>query len=197
MPWVTHWSRFSICSSSRSVWLLLGSKRAWNTLLDKQNWLQYTVLTQCQNNDKIATLLSIDMADAFDIVSYQRLTHNLWKRNRTTTLIIYQNVTKQFIVKTKTLQESFLSLNFYLFYNADLFDICNQPGTNTNALRFIDNINVLAYKSLEKNCRTLETVHTKCKKCASQHGAVLPHTDTNLFTCLAVLKSLTYQPSSL
>lgn len=33
-----------------------------------------------QGNDKVASLLSIDMAGAFDTVSYERLIHNLHKR---------------------------------------------------------------------------------------------------------------------
>lgn len=62
------------------------------------------------------------------------------------------------------------SLNFY---NADFLDICDRPGTNTSALGFVDDVNVLAYgKSTEENYRTLETIHKKCEKWASRHGAV-------------------------
>ena len=51
--------------------------------------------------------------------------------------------------------------------------VCERPGSNTSALGFVDDINMLAYgKSTEENCKTLEVIHKKCEKWASRHGSV-------------------------
>ena len=86
-------------------------------------------------------------------------------------------MTKEFAVRTEISQSSLLSLILYLFYNADLLNICNWPRTNTSSLGFIDDVNILTYrKSIEKNCTMLEIIHKKCKKWADQHEAVFaPH----------------------
>ena len=141
-----------------------------------------------QGNDKIATLLSMDVAGAYDTVSHRRLIHNLRKRKipnritdwvdsflngRSTTLAIHSRVTGIFEVRTGIPQGSPISPILYLFYNADLLDICERPGTNTSALGFVDDINVLAYgKSTEENCKMLEEIHKKCEKWAIRHGSV-------------------------
>ena len=141
-----------------------------------------------QGNDKIATLLSMDVAGAYDTVSHRRLIHNLRKRKipkwitdwvdnflneRSTTLAIHSRVTGIFEVRTGIPQGSPISPILYLFYNADLLDICERPGTNTSALGFVDDINVLAYgKSTEENCKTLEEIHKKCEKWAIRYGSV-------------------------
>lgn len=92
-----------------------------------------------QGRDKVATLLSMDIAGAFDTVSHQRLTHNLRKRkipewianwvqsfldNRRTTLAIHPQMTDEFAVQTGIPQGSPISPILYLFYNADLLEIC-------------------------------------------------------------------------
>lgn len=68
-------------------------------------------------------------------------------------MAIHGKTTSQFAVQTKIPQGSPISPILYLFYNADLLEICNRPGTNTSALRFVDDANVLVYrKSTEENC---------------------------------------------
>ena len=141
-----------------------------------------------QGNDKVATLLSMDVAGAYDTVSHRRLIHNLRKRKipkwitdwvdsflneRSTTLAIHSRVIDIFEVRTGIPQGSPISPILYLFYNADLLDICERPGTNTSAIGFVDDINVLAYgKSTEENCKTLEGIHKKCERWAIRHGSV-------------------------
>ena len=110
-----------------------------------------------QGNDKVATLLSMDVAGAYDTVSHQRLIHNLRRRkipqwvtnwiecfskNRRT-LTINRRTTDEFDARTGIPQGSPISPILYLFYNADLLDICNRPGTKTSGLGFVDDINVL------------------------------------------------------
>ena len=141
-----------------------------------------------QGNDKVATLLSMDVAGAFDTVSHQRLIHNLRKRKipkwitdwtesflseRRTTLTIQRRTTDVFDVRTGIPQGSPISPILYLFYNADLLEICQRPGTNTSSLGFADDVNVLAYgKSTEENCRTLERIHKECERWSLRHGSV-------------------------
>ena len=130
----------------------------------------------------------MDEAGAYDTVSHRRLIHNLRKRKipkwitdwvdsflneRSTTLAIHSRVTDIFEVRTGIPQGSPISPILYLFYNADLLDICERPGTNTSAIGFVDDINVLAYgKSTEENCKTLEEIHKKCERWAIRHGSV-------------------------
>lgn len=66
----------------------------------------------------------------------------------------------------------FVSHTVY-FYNADLLEICDRPGTNTSAMGFMDDVNVLAYStSTEENCRTLERLHKECERWARKHSSV-------------------------
>ena len=133
-----------------------------------------------QGRDKMATLLSMDVAGAFDTVSHQRLIHNLKKRkipvwiinwvesfltDRKTTLAIYSQITNMFAVRTGIPQGSPVSPILYLFYNADLLDLCERPGTRASGIGFVDDVNILAYStSTEENCRTLERLHAGCER---------------------------------
>lgn len=102
-------------------------------------------------------------------------------KDRSTTLAIHQKTTEQFEVRTGIPQSSPLSPILYLFDHADLLEICDRPGTNTSALGFVDDFNVLAYgKSTEENCRALEAVHKKCERWASRHRAVFAPTKYEL-----------------
>ena len=69
----------------------------------------------------------------------------------------------------------------YLFYNADLLEICERPGTNTSAIGFVDDANILPYgKITEENCKTLESIHRQCEKWASRHGSLFAPTKYEL-----------------
>ena len=141
-----------------------------------------------QGTDKVATLLSMDVANAYPTVSHERLIHNLRKRkipawiakwvlsflqDRNTTMAINGRVTGALPIRTGIPQGSPISPILYLFYNADLLDICERPGIKANGLGFVDDVNILTYStSTEENCRTLEVMHKKCELWASRHGAV-------------------------
>lgn len=76
-------------------------------------------------------------------------------------------------MQTKTSQGSLILPILYLFYNADLLEICDRQGASTSALGFVNDANILAYgKSTKENCWTLEMIHKKYKKLATKHGVV-------------------------
>jgi hypothetical protein len=92
--------------------------------------------------------------------------------NRTTTLCMPGYNTDTFPTHTGIPQGSPLSPIHFLFYNANLVDICNPPTLPASGIWFVDDVNALAYgKSTEENCRTLQTVHDRCLVWARKHGA--------------------------
>ena len=139
-----------------------------------------------QNNDKVASLLSLDIAGAFDHVSHIRLIHNMRKRkipqritnwvkslleNRTTTVTVGNRRSTVIEISTGIPQGSPISPILFLFFNADLLDICSQSGYNTAAIGFVDDVNILAYgTNTESNCRTLSKLHNRCQEWARTHG---------------------------
>ena len=53
-----------------------------------------------------------------------------------------------------------VSFILYLFFNADLLDICEQQRRKTTSIEFVDDVNVLTYStSTEKNCKILKKLH--------------------------------------
>lgn len=140
-----------------------------------------------QGKNKVATLLSMDVAGAFDTVSRRRLLHNMRKRKipswitdlvasflekRRTTIAINGRYTPAFDVQSGIPQGSPISPILYLFYNADLLNIFEETSAKATGLGFVDDVNILAYGlSTEENCRTIETLHKKCERWAKKHGS--------------------------
>ncbi len=82
--------------------------------------------------------------------------------------------TNAFSTHTGIPQGSPLSPILFLFYNANLVDICNPPTLPASGIGFVDDVNALAFgKSTEKNCRTLQTVHERCLDWARKHEVSL------------------------
>jgi hypothetical protein len=65
-----------------------------------------------------------------------------------------------------------LSPILFLFYNANFTNICNPPTLPASGIGFVDIVNALQYsKSMEENCRTLQTVYDRCLDWAKKHVA--------------------------
>jgi hypothetical protein len=128
------------------------------------------------------------MTGAFDRVVPAGLLHNRRERkvsewivkwvssfisNRTMTLCLPGYNTNAFPTHKGIPQGSQLSLILFLFYNANLVDAYNPPNLPSSEISFVDNVNALAFgKTIENNCRTLQSIHERCLKWARRHGAL-------------------------
>jgi hypothetical protein len=131
--------------------------RSMDTALD---FLIQQIHATWQNKDGVATLLLLDMTGALDRVVPARLLHNMRERripewivkwvssfisNRTTTLCMPGYNTDAFPTHKGIPQGLPLSPIRFLFYNANLVDICNPPTLPASSNGFVDDVNALAY----------------------------------------------------
>jgi hypothetical protein len=76
-------------------------------------------------------------------------------------------------MQTSISQRFSLSLIFYLFYNTDLLKIINRLDIAAFDLRFVDDVNILAYeKSIENNWKSLKIIHRAYERWAVRHEIV-------------------------
>src|SRR6266487_655335 len=89
-------------------------------------------------------------------------------------ILVFDNQKSRILnIFVRILQNSFLSLILFLFYNAELLEICNSTKVEVNSLTFIDDVNMLVYKSItEENCKQLKAVHDKCLLWAKKYEAL-------------------------
>lgn len=135
----------------------------------------------------VASLLSLDVAGAFDNVSHERLLHNLrvkgvpnaivqWTasflRGRATSITLGYRTSEMEPAETGIPQGSPISPILFLFFNAPLIEECAQAGFPVQVGGFVDDIHLLAYsKSTERNCEVLGRAHKICLRWARTHGA--------------------------
>lgn len=136
-------------------------------------------------NKKIVTsLLSLNVARAFDHVSHPRLLHNLrskgipeymvkWTesflRARSTSITIGRKTSDILPVDAGIPQGSLISPVPFLFFNAPLREECANSGLRVQVGGFVDDVHLIAYGiSTEAKCRMLERAHRICLK---WHGA--------------------------
>ena len=128
-----------------------------------------------KTKNQVASVLSLDIAGAFDTVNHLRLLDNLRKKGiplwfvrlvrsflieRTTTLLVDNEETASRQLNARVPQGSPLSPILFLFYNAPLLEILDQLDLLLSPLGFVDDINLLTYReTIEANCAKLETVH--------------------------------------
>jgi hypothetical protein len=157
--------------------------RSTETALDL---LVEQIHTVWKASNRVASVLSLDIAGAFDTVNHLRLLDNLRKKrvplwfvrtvrsfltSRTTTLIVDNEETAPRQLNAGVPQGSPLSPILFLFYNAPLLEAVNQPDLPIAPLGFADDINLLTYgEATAVNCTNLETAHDQCLEWASTHG---------------------------
>ena len=139
---------------------------------------------QAWSENKVASLLLLDVSGAYDNVSRERLLHNLRKRrvsptivgwvssflsDRSTTLKLREYTAPSAPIQTGIPQGSPVSPILYLFYNADLIEACKTD--DTEAVGYIDDASALAVgPTAQRNCKTLKVLHRKAEEWAKKYG---------------------------
>jgi hypothetical protein len=137
-------------------------------------------------SNQVASVLSLDIAGAFDTVNHLRLLDNLRKKrillwfvrtvksfltSRTTTLLVDGEESVPHQLAAGVPQGSPLSPILFLFYNAPLLEAVYQPELPILPLGFADDVNLLSYgKSTADTCANLELAHEQCLDWARTHG---------------------------
>ena len=67
---------------------------------------------------------------------------------------------------------SSLSPILFLFYNAELLEICNPTRVRVSSRGFIEDVNPLAYESSTEDNHKQLVVHNKCLSWAKKYGAL-------------------------
>lgn len=140
-----------------------------------------------QTRNTVASLLSLDVAGAFDNVSHTRLIHNLrvkkipdqliaWTtsflKERATSITLGNKTSEMKEIATGIPQGSPISPILYLFFNAPLIEQCVKSNLPVQTGGFVDDIHLLAYGgTTEDNCRVLGKAHKICLHWARTHGA--------------------------
>ena len=75
-------------------------------------------------------------------------------------------------INADILQKSFISLIFFLFFNASLIEKCKALRIKIKVLNFVNDINILVYdRFIKEICKTLSKAHNVCAKWACIHDA--------------------------
>ena len=91
---------------------------------------------------------------------------------RTTTITINGNISKEQEIEAGIPQGSTISPILYLFFNAPLLEACSSTNLKAAIGGFVDDAHLLAFgDSTEENCGTLTKLHEKCLEYAKRHGA--------------------------
>ena len=140
--------------------------------------IQYLVhkIKTAWREDKVASVLFLDVEGAFPNAATARLIHNLKKRRIPTTIvkfvaqllanrktrIKFDDYTSEIInIENGIGQGDPLSMILYIIYNADLLDLPDDP-LNEDALGYVDDMALVAIgKDFEETTQRLKTMMTK------------------------------------
>ncbi len=148
-------------------------------------------------NKKIATMLLLNVIEAFDNVSHSKLLHNLKKRRIKNIYLIWvksffskryiifklmNHIIDRICIAVNVFQESSMFSILYVFYNANLINWCINSQVDIIETDFIDDINILMMNdSVEKNVLTLKSIHVElCMIWAHQHDSLFVSTKYEL-----------------
>ncbi len=135
----------------------------------------------------VAFMLSLNVVEAFNWVSYIRLLHTLkmkrtssyiieWTcsflEDRETSLIFNEQTSDMREINADISQRSFISSILSLFFNVSLIEKCEALKIKIEVLDFINDINILVYdRFIEEICKALSKAHDVCAKWACTHDA--------------------------
>lgn len=138
------------------------------------------------NRKNVASLLSLDVARAFDHVSHPQLLHNLkskgipdymirWIKSflkaQSTSITIRRKTSDILFIDAEIPQRSSILLVLFFFFNAPFIEECANSGLQVQVGEFVDDIHLIEYStSIEANCKILERAHRICLKWAQRHG---------------------------
>jgi hypothetical protein len=132
--------------------------RSCETILKLLTKQIHTIWNMSKN--KITTLLSMNIIEAYEHVSREKLLHNLKKRQIPKWIVVWTNNFMQdkrinFIVKAKQTiisnvnvdisQTSSMSSILYLFYNANLLKLLKQSSRKMIVIDFVNDINIFIH----------------------------------------------------
>ena len=147
-------------------------------------------------NDEITIMLLLNVTKVYDNIYHFKLFHNLKKRRikdnnlkwiisffskKYIILKLVNYITDRIKIKIEFSQNSFISLIFYLFYNAELFETCIDESFKTTTSDFVNDVAIMTIDSTKTN--TLETLrksHKKTIKWAKTHESIFVSTKYQL-----------------
>jgi len=165
----------------------MGARAGRDTLTALELLIEQTHTVWNSGPRWVASLLSLDMAGAFNNASHPRLLHILRSKGLPITLVtwvqsfltgrlssitIRNSTSTLFPVFNGIPQGSPVSPILFLFYNSELISKCTDSGFKASAIGFVDDVNILTWgESTERNCHTLTQIHSNCTMWARRHGA--------------------------
>ena len=182
-------NRIAIAAEEHGLlpWNQMGARK------DRSTLSAISLLTTCVESawkahpGCVVSMLSLDIAGAFDNVPHAKLLWILEKKGFPTWLV---NTIASFLYERRTRiayagyesdwihtntgipQGSPLSPILFLIYISGLLEKLQTPDNDTLGFGFVDDTNIIAWGvSAEDNCRRLNAAHSQCEDWAEEHGA--------------------------
>jgi hypothetical protein len=177
-------------------WNQIGARKGKSTL-SAISLISSYVQTAWQTKAKsIVSMLSLDIASAFDRVPHERLLFVLLQKGLPQWLIRF---IASFLTGRQTRisfpghesdwiqtpigipQGSPLSPILFLFYISELLESLQAPENDTFGFGFVDDTNLITWgRTAAENCQRLTTAHDKCIAWAKRYGATFAPRKYNL-----------------
>jgi len=171
------------CDSILNIQMRARKHRSTDTTLQLITEKIHTVWSDTRR--RVVSLLSLNEKSAFDNVTHSRLLHDMKKRKVSRlllefvknflrdwriTITIDDHTTTKRSVNVDISQDSSLSSILYLFYNANLLEVCDDIKLRTSFTDFVNDINILTYEeSTKRNCRVLSEIYDRCEQWSKTH----------------------------
>jgi len=182
-------NRLSLAAEEHGLlpWTQMGARK------DRSTLSAIGMLTTCVHTawsarpGSVVSMLSLDLAGAFDNVPHDRLLEILQRKGLPEwlvtgiagflqgrrTRIAYPGFESEWIATNRGIpQGSPLSPILFLFFASGLLERFQDPSKGLIGLGFVDDTNLVTWSaSAEQNCRMLTAAHTQCVEWAKDNGA--------------------------